>query len=390
MGEMGRIAVIGAGDMGHGIAEVCAIAGVDVFLKDIKTEFLDTAMQRILDSLNHLVKKGKLKEDIQTVMDRIHASLDYQDFTSTVELVIEAVPEVMAIKQSVFKELDINLDEHAVIATNTSYFSISELAAATARPGQVIGMHFFNPPVMMDAVEVIKGSETTNETFEAAKRFVRSIGKLPIPVLKDTPGFIVNRVLVQSQILIGKIVELGLATPAQVDAVVKKVLPMGAFETFDYVGLDIVKDGMDYFAEKIDTEFATPQWIEDLVAAGQLGKKTGKGIFDWSSGRPEIDMSDPTDKLNTLDLLIVQINEASKLIEAGIVEDPGDIDVAIQQGTGNKVGIFGILASDRQKVIERLTYWADTLNIETFRPTAFLSTMPVPNSRKALKRLKEE
>ena len=390
MGEISKIAVIGSGDMGHGIGEICAIAGYDVFLKDIKQEFLDMAMQRILDSLNHLATKGKLKEDNSTIISRIHTSLDYEDFTTMVDLVIEAVPEVMAVKQDVFKEIDASLPEHAMIATNTSYFSISELAAVVARPGQVVGMHFFNPPVIMDAVEVIKGRETTTETFDAARAFVRSIGKLPIPVLKDTPGFIVNRVLVQSQIMLGKIVAQGIATPAQVDAVVKKVLPMGAFETFDFVGLDIVKHGMDYFAEKIDKEFATPQWIEDLVAAGQLGKKTGQGIFDWSSGRPEIDMSDPTDKVSMLDLVIVQINEACKLVDEGVVEDPADIDVAIQQGTGNKVGIFGVLASDRQKVINRLTFLADSLGVEAFRPTPLLSTIPIPNARKALKRLKGE
>lgn len=376
--------------MGHGIAEVCAIAGFDVFLKDIKIEFLLAAKQRILNSLDHLAKKGKLQqEDISTIMNRIHASLDYKDF-ATINLAIEVVPEIITLKKKVLKDLDTIISRKAIIATNTSNFSITDLAIVTKRPGQVVGMHFFNPAVMMDAVEIINGKKTTKETFDAAKSFVRKIGKIAIPVLKDTPGFIVNRVQAASEILLGKIVELEIATPAQVDATVRKVLPMGPYETLDFVGLDIVKDGMDYFAKMIDKDFSTPKWIVDLVEAGQLGKKNGRGIFDWSRGRPELNMTDITDKVSTLDLLIVQINEASKLIEAGVVEDPGDIDVAIQLGTGNKVGIFGILASDRQKVIDRLTFLADSLNVETFRPTALLATMPVPNARKALKRLKQE
>lgn len=376
--------------MGHGIAEVCALAGIDVYLKDIKQEFLDTAVAHIRTSLDVFTRKGRVKAgDVPSILSRIHPCLEYGAISPEVGLAIEAVPEIMALKKKVFADLDKILPKSAIIATNTSNLSITELASATSRSGSVVGMHFFNPPVLMDTVEIIKAKTTTVETFDLARFFVSKIGKLPIPILKDTPGFVVNRVQAPAQVLLGKIVEHGVATPEQVDALARKVLPMGPFETMDYVGLDIVKHGMDYFAEKLGKEYATPRWIEDLVAAKHLGKKTGKGIFDWSSGRPQIDLSNPTDKFTMLDLIVVQINEATKIVAEGIVEDAAYIDVAIANGTGNKMGIFGML-SDRQVVIDRLTHLADTLHIEMFRPTAMLSTMPVPNMRKASKRLRQE
>jgi enoyl-CoA hydratase/3-hydroxyacyl-CoA dehydrogenase len=386
-----QMAVIGAGDMGHGIAECCALAGIDVFLKDVKQDMLDTAVSRIKSSLDALVRKGRVQADqIAAVLSRLHPCLDYASIPRDIPFAIEAVPEVIALKQRVFADIDKHLLPNAIIASNTSYLSITSLAEATRRPSQVVGIHFFNPAVIMDTVEVIKGQKTSPATFNAARRVVASIGKLAIPVLKDVPGFIVNRVQVSAQVLINKLVELGMATPEGIDAMARKMAqPMGPFEIFDYVGLDVVKHGHDYFAKMLGPDYASPQWLDKLVAAGHLGKKTGKGIFDWSSGRPALDAAVPTTKVNMFDLISVQINEAVKLVETGAVEDPGDIDAAIASGTGNKAGVFGVFATSRDDIIKRLNELAATLGIAAFKPHPLLSTMPAPNARKAAKRLRQ-
>ncbi|NMC08627.1 MAG: 3-hydroxyacyl-CoA dehydrogenase family protein, partial [Candidatus Lokiarchaeota archaeon] len=265
-----RVAVIGGGDMGHGIAEVCAIAGIKVYLKDVKQDMLDTAMARIKSSLDVLARKGKVQAgQVDAIISLIHPCIDYAMIPCDTPVAIEAVPEIMALKQRVFAELDKILLPNAIIASNTSNLSITDLAAATRRPGQVVGLHFFNPAVIMDAIEVIKGERTAPETFNAARGFVTDIGKLGIPVLKDVPGFIVNRVQVSAQVLINKIVEIGMATPGEIDAMARKMAqPMGPFEIFDFVGLDVVKHGHDYFARMLGPDYASPVWLDRLVAAG--------------------------------------------------------------------------------------------------------------------------
>ncbi|MEX2754000.1 MAG: 3-hydroxyacyl-CoA dehydrogenase family protein [Candidatus Sigynarchaeota archaeon] len=360
---IGSVAIIGAGDMGHGIAEACALAGMSVYLKDVKQELLDTALSRIKNSLETLARKGKIQADqVASICSRIHPCLDYVAIPRSVPLAIEAVPEVITLKQRIFADLDKHLQPDAIIASNTSNMSITALAETTRRPSQVVGLHFFNPAVIMDAVEVIKGKATSRETFDAARRFVTCLGKLAVPVLKDLPGFIVNRVQVAAQVVINKVVELGIATHGEIDAMARKMAqPMGPFEVYDFVGLDVVKHGHDYFASTLGPDYASPRWLDQLVAAGLLGKKTGKGIYDWSSGRAAIGDAPPTEKLNMLDLIAVQINEAAKLIETGAVEDPGDIDVAIANGTGNKAGIFGVFAPRRAHKIKRRGALSSTL-----------------------------
>lgn len=377
--------------MGHGIAEVCAIAGIKVYLKDVKQDMLDTAMARIKSSLDVLARKGKVQAgQVDAIISLIHPCIDYAMIPCDTPVAIEAVPEIMALKQRVFAELDKILLPNAIIASNTSNLSITDLAAATRRPGQVVGLHFFNPAVIMDAIEVIKGERTAPETFNAARGFVTDIGKLGIPVLKDVPGFIVNRVQVSAQVLINKIVEIGMATPGEIDAMARKMAqPMGPFEIFDFVGLDVVKHGHDYFARMLGPDYASPVWLDRLVAAGHLGKKTGKGIFDWGTGRPDLEHVTPTTVISMLDIIAVQINEAARLIESGAVEDPGDIDVAIASGTGNKAGIFGVFATNRDGIIKRLDELASMLGVVAFKPHPLLATMPVPNARKALKRLRQ-
>jgi len=390
--DLKSIAVIGAGEMGHGIAEVFALAGYSVFLKDINISILEKAKTRIGLSLESLVRKRRVAEDqVSSILDRIQLSVDYADFASEMVFCVESVPELMSLKKVVFTELDQVLPDGAILATNTSTMSITELAAVTNRPERVIGMHFFNPVVIYDPVEIIKGDQTSEETVQVTRNLTESIGKIPLLVLKDIPGFMINRLQAPSQILACRVVEMGAATPCQIDAMSLKMgLPMGPFTIMDFLGLDVVKDASDYLASRLGPEFAMSPWVEELVTQGCYGHKTGKGIYNYECGRPEIDVNDLPDpeKIRMIDFVAVQINEASKLIEAGVVEDPADIDIAIMTGTGNKSGIFGLLASNRQEVIDRLAHLADMYQVEMFRPTEFLKTMPVPNVRKALREKK--
>ncbi|HME54219.1 MAG TPA: 3-hydroxyacyl-CoA dehydrogenase NAD-binding domain-containing protein [Candidatus Lokiarchaeia archaeon] len=387
------IGVIGAGEMGHGIAECCALAGYTVFLKDIKAEILDKARDRISQSLESLGRKHRIKEDqIPVIRDRVQYCLDYAEFSKLPLFCIETVPEIESLKKKVYQELDEILDKKAIIATNTSTISITELATASNHPDQFIGMHFFIPPVIMDPVEVINGDQTSEETVEVTRQLTEAIGKIPIMVLKDVPGFMINRVQAPSSILICKAIELGIATPNQVDAMSHKMgLPMGPFEIMDLQGLDTVKHATTYLSEKLGQEFELPAWFSDLVENGCLGRKSGKGIFDYSSGHANIDPDDLPDpeKLKLMDLIVVQINEACKLIEDGVIEGPADVDIAIKTGTGNRSGIFGLLAADRQGVIDRLDQLADLYQMEMFRPIELLKTIVVPNIDKILKERKK-
>ncbi|MHA1681796.1 MAG: 3-hydroxyacyl-CoA dehydrogenase NAD-binding domain-containing protein [Promethearchaeota archaeon] len=390
--DIKSVAVIGAGDMGHGIVESCALAGFDVYMKDVSKEVLDHAMGRIESSLNILERKKRIEPgSVQRVLERVHPCLDYEEFSGKVQFVIEAVPEIMSLKKSVFQALDESLPDNVVIATNTSNMSITELAAATTRPERVAGMHFFNPVIIMKTVEVIKGEKTNEATMKLAKHFAFKLDKIPIIVKKDLAGFVINRVQAPTQLLLMKIIEMGIASFNQIDAMALNMhQPMGPFETMDFVGLDVVKHGLDYFSEKIGPEYKAPRWLNDLCAAGKLGKKSGEGIFDWSCGRPAINKNDTTSAVSMMDLLIVQINEASRLVDNGVVDDPGDIDVAIMNGTGNKIGIFGLLKTDREKVLERLEELATELGVDSFKPNEGLAMMDVPSARKAFKRLKRE
>ncbi|MHA1733459.1 MAG: 3-hydroxyacyl-CoA dehydrogenase NAD-binding domain-containing protein [Promethearchaeota archaeon] len=372
VGDVERIVVVGAGDMGHGIAEACAISGYEVFLRDIKQDILDAAMDRIQDSLKVLARKRKVKGDeLNQILGRIHPTTDLGEAAGGAHIAIEAVPEVLALKEGVLGELDASLPPGAILATNTSNMSITRLASSTRNPGRVAGLHFFNPAILMKTVEVIRGEQTATETTSTLSEFVRSLGKIPIPVVKDTPGFVVNRVQAPAQVLVTRAVQRGIFTPNQLDAVARRMsMPMGPFETMDYVGLDVVVHGMNYFGETLGDDYLPPEWLVELFEAGKLGKKTGVGIFDWSSGRPEIDLSDPTEEINMLDLLAVQVNEATKLVEGEVVQDPGDIDLAIKNGTGNAMGVLSLLKSiGKEKIVGICERWADELGVGIFRPT---------------------
>jgi 3-hydroxyacyl-CoA dehydrogenase len=238
---MNKIAVIGSGTMGHGIAEVCAIAGFDVKMHDVENGILQSAMQKIKWSLDKLHEKGQLKEDPDKVLSRIKPSTDFKLVVEDCDLMIEAVFEKIEIKQEVFSKADKLAPKKAILASNTSSLPITEISESTNRKEKVIGLHFFNPPVLMKLVEVIRGKYTNDETLSASLEFCKSIGKESVVLNKDIPGFIVNRILARILNTACILANKGYATYEEIDASLRFKLgfPMGIFEVADYSGLDV-------------------------------------------------------------------------------------------------------------------------------------------------------
>jgi enoyl-CoA hydratase/3-hydroxyacyl-CoA dehydrogenase len=235
-------------------------------------------------------------------------------------------------------------------------------------------MHFFNPAVLMRLVEVIKGDKTSEETMQVTCDLITKMGKVPIRVEKDSVGFIANRVNAPTSILLGAILERGLATPEEIDAKMRKVgMPMGPYELMDYVGLDVHYHGSLYLADKLSPEYKPPKWLKEKIDAGQLGKKTGKGIFDWSKGRPAIDLSKAKEDFDPTDLIAIQVNEATKLLEEGVTRSADDIDKAIVNSGGSAFGPFQLAKGiGYDKLAKRCDELAKKFGVKTFEPTETL------------------
>ncbi|MBM4445975.1 MAG: 3-hydroxyacyl-CoA dehydrogenase family protein [Chloroflexi bacterium] len=375
--DIKKIAVMGAGDMGHGIAEVALLAGYKVAMRDIEQRFVDKGLARIKESLEKLVEKQKVTEENKKAMlANIEIFVDIDKAVKDADFVIEAVPEIMDLKKQVFQALDKAAPKHAILASNTSNMSITEIAATTQRPEQVVGVHFFNPAVLMKLVEVIKGGKTSEETMKTAYDLALKMNKVPVRVEKDSIGFVYNRVNAPNGILLGEIVERGLATPEEIDAKMRKVgMPMGPYELMDYVGLDVAYHSASYFAERLSPDFKPRKWMKAKMDAGTLGKKSGKGIFDWSKGRPEIDLSKAKEDFDPTDLIAIQVNEATKLLEAGVVKSADDIDKAMVNGGGAAFGPFQLAKGiGYDKLAKRCEELAKKFGVKTFEPTETLKS----------------
>lgn len=282
---MQRIGVLGAGTMGGGIAHTAARAGLQVMMFDTKPGQVEKARDAIHARLERAVAQGReTAADAEATMARLVPTASLGDF-SEAELAIEAVVEVMAVKQAAFAELDQVLPKDAMLATNTSSLSITALAQSTGRATRVVGLHFFNPAPVMKLVEVVRGEDTSDGTVDEAMALARVLGKEPVLVQKDTPGFVVNRVLMPLFIEAIRILEEGIASREDIDKAVKLGLnhPMGPLTLADLTGLDVDLNVMDYmFEEMKDARFAAPLTLRRLVRAGRLGRKTGRGFYEYS------------------------------------------------------------------------------------------------------------
>ncbi len=281
--EIREVGVVGCGLMGSGIAEVCARAGYQVVVREINDELLQKGLGRIEKSLNRAVSRGKVsQEQADDALGRIQGTLDLADFDSC-DLVVEAVVENMDVKKEIFAKLDAILPPHAILASNTSSLCITEMASVTQRGDKVLGIHFFNPVPVMPLIEFVRTILTSDETMEIVHEFGASLGKTMVTA-KDTPGFIVNRLLIPYILDAVRVYENGLATKEDIDTAIKLGLnhPMGPLTLLDFVGLDtclFIADAM--FEEYKDARYAAPPLLRRMVLAGHLGRKTGKGFYDY-------------------------------------------------------------------------------------------------------------
>ncbi len=281
--EIKKIGVVGAGIMGRGIAQVASQTGCDVVMTDIEMRFVEGGIKKIDSFLSKSVEKGKIDtKEKDAIMGRIKGTLDMADLKD-VDFVIEAVIEDLELKKGVFKELDELCRPDVVLATNTSSMSITEIGVSTKRPDKICGMHFFNPAPLMRLVEVIRGYSTSDETIKTATELAQKMGKTTVEVKKDSPGFIVNRILIPHFLEAIRIVEEGIASIEDVDKAVKNGLnyPMGPFELMDLTGIDIAYFVSEYFYKELNKEnkWVSPNLLKTMVRAGKLGKKTNGGWY---------------------------------------------------------------------------------------------------------------
>jgi 3-hydroxybutyryl-CoA dehydrogenase len=283
--EIKKIGVIGAGTMGNGIAQVAAQIGCEVVMRDIEDKFVERGMNSIDRFLSKSVEKGKLDaKEKDAILGRIKGTTDMSHIKD-MDFVIEVVLEDLELKKSVFRELDEMCRPEVVLASNTSSMSITEIAAVTKRPDKVCGMHFFNPVPLMRLVEVIRGYATSDETIKVATDLAKKMGKTTVEVKKDSPGFIVNRIMMPHMLEAIKIVEEGIASIEDVDTAVKNGLnyPMGPFELMDLTGVDICYFVSEYLYKELNKEskWVSPNLLKTMIRAGKLGRKTAAGWYDY-------------------------------------------------------------------------------------------------------------
>ena len=368
--QINRVSVVGSGLMGSGIAQVIATSGVPVNVFDSFPEALRKGKQSIENSLSRMVKAGKIKqEQTEEILNRINFLEDMKVALKDSDLVIEAVPEIPELKEEVFKNIEKNCKESAVLATNTSNIRITEIAKVLKNPERLVGMHFFNPPVMMKLVEVIMGEKSSKENFEIVYEFSKKIGKEPIKVFKDTAGFVVNRISAPESLYFILLLENKIDSPEAIDAFAKSQgLPMGPYELMDYVGIDTVLHSLEYYSKTLSLDYSLAKIPHKMVQENKLGIKTSNGFYKWTNGKAQIPSAGPSENVQLLDVFALEINEAIKLIEDGVAA-PGDIEKGFCLGMNRPFGPISVARGlSNKEVKEKLDDLFVKYKAEVFRP----------------------
>ncbi len=391
MVDVKNVVIIGAGLMGHNAAQICLMAGYNVTLVDIKDEFVDNGVAKIDEGLKKLEAKGKLGEGVSSadLMGKLKKSIDTASAVKDADFVLEAVVELMDIKKQVFKTCDENAPAHCILATNTSTMSITEIATATNRPDKVIGMHFFNPPILMRLIEIIAGEKSSDEAMNIGVQVGQSLpclrGKRFVPkVLKDRPGFIVNRMNAPVQIYMNWIfdqaAEKGIPWE-QIDGDAGSLMPMGPCELTDYVGLDTMFHVGNYYTETLSPNFKPGKVITKMVEDKKLGRKTAQGFYDWSKGRPKIDKSQKAGLFKVETSMAIMLNEGCRLLEEKVVTGFKVIDEANMAGM-NTPGPFAAGKKQFEKWAKILEELADKTGMEYLKPCELMKTGGFVSMRK--------
>ena len=335
--DVKHITVIGSGTMGHGIAELAALAGYQVTMQDVSEEIVQKGYESIRWSLNKLAEKNLIpQEKAEQAAKSITPMVDLEAAVKDADVVIEAAPEILKLKKEIFEKLEQFSPKHAILASNTSSLSITEIGRMTARPGKVVGMHFFNPPVKMALVEVIKGNDTNEQTMDLIFQLAKDMGKSPVRVVKDVRGFIVNRVLVGPFMFeAGWLVDRGVASIEQIDSRMKfyEGFPMGPFELQDLTGIDIGVHLME------EAGLPIPKTISKRVKDGAVGRKAGKGFYTYKDGQGANYTQEAGKDFDPLPIYALMVNEASWLL-GNEVTSAEEIDLAVRLGAGFPEGIL--------------------------------------------------
>ncbi len=341
--DINNIVIIGLGDMGKGIAQVCLMAGYNVSAVDTNYEILNKGVDYIKSGFEKLKKKGKLQEGLSVgdYLSKLKTTSDLIEAVKDADLVIEAVSENLDLKQKICKTVIDNSLDHCILASNTSSLSITEIAKNCGKPNNVIGIHFSNPAPLMRLIEVIKGDTSSQKSMDTGVEISKSLPCLRgeryvVRVLKDRPGFILNRVLSPSSIYTNYIIDLAYEKGIpweQVDAdLTRPNTPMSALILSDFVGLDITYNVQLYYAEKLSPDYKPGKVLTKQVEQGKLGKKTGQGYYDWSKGRPNPDLSKKAGLVNREVFTAITTNEGCRILEEGLVSGWKIIDEVILAG----------------------------------------------------------
>ena len=379
MPQINKITVLGSGIMGHGIAQVSAMNGYNVVLRDIEERFLESAMNKIRWSLDKLVEKNKInKQESDKIHGRIKPIVELKEALYDTDLLIEAVPEDLKLKKKVYSEVDQFAQEKTIYSSNTSTLPISEISQLTSRPDRFIGLHFFNPPQLMKLVEVIPGASTAESIVDLGINFVKSLSKDPILCNKDVPGFIVNRIFIPLVHEAAYCLDNDSKSMTQIDSAVKfkMYLPMGIFELADYTGLDVIHRATIEMYSR-DKKVVNPHpKIEQLFLSGKYGKKSGDGFYSYGDKNYErVPLSEEEAKqYDPIRILSVAINNAAWLISNGVCTRE-DVELALKLGMGLKKELFEIgKESGFEKIINTLNQLVGT-NGSFYTPDPYLKTI---------------
>lgn len=373
-GKIEDVAIIGAGTMGHRIAELAIMNKCGVRLTDVKDEYLERAVQKIRSSLQELNEKQRVREDVSAILSRLTTTTSIEEGAMDTDFVIEAVPEVLELKLEVFRKLDRITETDVVLATNTSSLPITEIAQATEKPERVIGMHYFDP-ILLPTTEIIRGERTSDHCASITYRLARHWKLQPVLLNKDVPGFIVNRIQARMFNIAAWMVSEGRASVTEVDATLKYELgfPLGAFELADYSGIDVLHYMLKAMKEHGFAIHICPVF-EEKFKAGELGAKSGRGFYSYERTGSKPVIPQTMAKADPLSLLAPMLNEAEWLVSNDVASaadiDKAFIGLGFPKGLSEYARDFG-----RDKIIERLEWLEERTGWEELRPERHLGDL---------------